>query len=294
MNKYIKSFNIINESIKRDGIILIKGKPKGKNKESLLFATHVNNWAELRPGAMMMFLSDVFYRIIKEGDKLKGVKINWRDEDSLKDALNFKSPGKISVVRNNNKTPYHWKTLNHTNLRDALDSIENNINRSDYILESINSSNSLTEIVVADSLKSIFMDGKNVMLLDWDISTDSLIDSITDYDEKFGNADWEASFDCIYVGRPELDKKLEEANLRRFEITIFFNSDFSYTNWYDSGDEFTPADGSTEIYDISTEITSIMINGEEFRESIDIDRIISKMDDAGLASFISNKHSKFI
>ena len=66
---YIKPFEPINESMKQHGILLIKGKPKGKNKQQMLFATHVNTWAELRPGAMMMFLSDTFYRVIKEGDK---------------------------------------------------------------------------------------------------------------------------------------------------------------------------------------------------------------------------------
>jgi hypothetical protein len=133
MNQYIQSFEALFESMIQHGIVLIKGKPRGKNKEQMLYATHVNNWIELRPGATLLFLSDSFYRIIAEDGRLKGVKIDWRDEDSLKASLNFKSPGKLSVVRNNNKTPYHWKTLKHTNLRDALDAVQYDINSNDYI-----------------------------------------------------------------------------------------------------------------------------------------------------------------
>ena len=132
--KYLIPFDEVFESIQQHGIILIKGKPRGKNGEKRLYATHVNTWVESRPGATRLFISDSFYRIFKDGEKLKGVKIDWQDEDQLRDSLNFKSSGKLSVVVNNNKTPYHWKTLKQTSLRDALDSVEQSIGEPEYLL----------------------------------------------------------------------------------------------------------------------------------------------------------------
>ena len=292
---YIKPFELINESMKQHGIILIKGKPKGKSKEQMLFATHVNTWTELRPGAKMMFLSDIFYRVIKDDDKLKGVKINWRDEDSLKDTLNFKSPGKLSVVLNNNKTPYHWKTLKHTNLRDALDSVEGDISGESFVFESADSLESIEKIVAVDSIDTIFRDGTNVIVLDWDIPTRDFTDNI-ESDERDGSEtiEWEATFDCLYVSRPELDEELKEMGLSRFEVTINFESTVSFHQWYDPGDRDTPPDGNIEITDMNTEISYISVGGIELEEFTDLDKIIDDMDGEDFDSFIKKKHERFI
>jgi len=130
--KHVLRFDQIVESTQRNAIVLIKGKPK-KGKRHL-YAAHVLGSIEIRPGAELMFLSDVFYRIEDSGNRLTGVRIAWENEEALKDSLNLKSPGKISVVKNNNKTPFHWETTRHTHLRDALDSIEGKIDTSDYDL----------------------------------------------------------------------------------------------------------------------------------------------------------------
>lgn len=296
MNLHIKPFELINESMKQHGIILIKGKPKGKNKEQMLFATHVNNWAELRPGAMMMFLSDTFYRVIKDGDKLKGVKINWRDEDSLKDSLNFKAPGKLSVVRNNNKTPYHWKTLKHTNLRDALDAVEGDLISSSFIFESTESIESLNKTVIEDAVDAIFRDGEKVIVLDWDMPDDTyFVDNISSEERTDTETiEWEATFDCLHVGRPELDEALAEMELSRFEVTVYFESKVTFSQWYDPGDYNNPPDGDIEITDIDTSITSITIGGLESSEDFDLDQIISQMDTSDLEDYIKKKHVKFI
>jgi hypothetical protein len=292
---YIKPFEPINESMKQHGIILIKGKPKGKGKEQMLFATHVNTWAEFRPGAKMMFLSDIFYRVIKDDDKLKGVKINWRDEDSLKDALNFKAPGKLSVVLNNNKTPYHWKTLKHTNLRDALDSVEDDLNGSSFVFESTDSLKSIEALVTDDTIDSIFKDGKNVIILDWDIPTDDLTDGI-ESNERYGSetVEWEASFDCLHVGRLELDETLKEMELSRFEVVITFESEFSFQQWYDPGDRDTPPDGDIEITELSTTVSSISVDGIDSEDNFDLVQIVSDMDKSDFESFIKKKHERFI
>jgi ABC-type uncharacterized transport system ATPase subunit len=118
MKKHIKSYSEINESIGRGSVILIKGKPENGKKK--LYAAHVEGHSALPHGGVMLFLADEFYRIKEDDGKLKGVKISYRNDDSLKSALNLKSPGKISIVKNNNKTPLHWKTSKHTSIISAL------------------------------------------------------------------------------------------------------------------------------------------------------------------------------
>lgn len=296
MNQHIRNFSQVNESMKQHGIILIKGKPSGKGREQKLFATHVNSWAEIRPGAVMLFLSDIFYRIIQDGDKLKGVKINWKDEDSLKNVLNFKSPGKLSVVRNNNKTPYHWKTLNQTSLRAALDAVEKDLIKSDYVFESSMSFDEIDEIVAKDTIDALFRDGKNVVILDWTIPEDDYFEQSIESDERRGSEslEWEASFDCLYVGRPELDQDLDEMGIRRFEAILYFNSEVSFTQWYDPGDRDTPPDGDIEIVDVDTEFFNMSIDGHEITHEVGLSDSSLYSSPAELLDVIEKKHVKFI
>jgi hypothetical protein len=288
------SFDSINESMKQQGIVLIKGKPRGKDREQNLFATHVNNWAEVRPGATMLFLSDTFYRVVKEDKKLKGIRINWKDEDSLKDVLNFKSPGKLSVVRNNNKTPYHWKTLKHSNLKDALDAVEEDLLDSSYVFESAGPVSPYS-IVLEDALESIFGDGKNVIVLDWTLPDFDIVDTVEGDDSRgTDTVDWEASFDCLYVGRPELDEALTQEDLRRFELSINFECEFKYSQWYDSGNYDTPPEGEITLEEVSNSVTSVYINGEEVEPSFDIESIVKPMDFEDLENFIKKNHARFI
>lgn len=113
-------------------IILIKG--KAKKGDPFLYACHVKAQIEVRPGATLLILSDTFYRVIKsESSKLKGVLINWKAEADLKAALNFKSDGQLSVVKNHNKTPYHWKTLKHTTITAALTAVEHDLDHVHYL-----------------------------------------------------------------------------------------------------------------------------------------------------------------
>ena len=298
MKEYIRPFGSINESVKQNGIVLIKGKPKGKDREQMLYAAHVNSCAEVRPGAMMMFLSDTFYRIRKDDKKLKGVRINWKDEDSLKAAINSKSPGKLSIVRNNTKTPFHWKTLKHTNISDALNAVEKDIFGDDYLFESADLSQPIENIVVQDALDAIFKDGSNVILLDWQIPNDSLMDAINN-DESGGTeeVEWDATFECVYVGRPELDTKLKEKELRRFEIVIYFTSAIEFTRQYYSGSYDSPPDEDIEITSIETQITSIQLVGStttDFEEDFGLSSIVSEMEDYDLESLVEKRHVKFI
>lgn len=133
MTHVLKFSEMITESLGRGSVLLIKGKPEGD--KSKLFATQIIGVNEIKPGAKMVFLSNEFYRIREnEEGKLVASKINYRTEDSLKGVLNFKSDGKLSVVLNHNKTPWHWKTTKHTMLQPALKDVLDDIRRGDEFI----------------------------------------------------------------------------------------------------------------------------------------------------------------
>jgi hypothetical protein len=134
MKKHIMEyFEVINESFGVGSVILINGKAEDSGKK--LYATHIVGSAELNPGATMLFLSDDFYRIKKDGEKLKAVRIGFSNEAALKSALKVSSAGRISIIKNNNKTPFHWITLKHKVLHTALHAVEEVLNKDNYILE---------------------------------------------------------------------------------------------------------------------------------------------------------------
>jgi hypothetical protein len=281
--KHVRPYAQLNESVPHNGIVLIKGKPKGKNKERMLYAGHVMGSAELKPGATMLFMSDQFYRIIKDGDRLRGVKINWRSEESLKDSLNLKSPGKISLVKNNTKTPYHWKTLKETSISQALDRVRDDLGGSDYLFESVTPSISGSKYLkfLNAAVDSIFGEEKRAVVLSWS-SKDAL--DLVDPDESQVNVEHEALIEFIYTD-PELVRELEEIGAStRGELHLEISSDLSYSSWHDPGDYMNPPDGDTEITDADHTIisSSLSIDGlgdEDFDDS-ELDPISKKIEKA--------------
>ena len=266
--KHVRSYTSINESVPHNGIVLIKGKPRGKNKDRFLYAGHVVGSTELKPGAVMLFMSDQFYRIVKDGDRLKGVKINWRSEESLKDSLNLKSPGKISLVKNNAKTPYHWKTLKETSIAQALDRVREDLGGSDYIFESVSQPvvRSTYAKFVKAAVDSIFGGEKKAVVLSWS-SQDAL--DLIDTDDDRTIADHEASIQFVFVD-PILVKELEEMGAStRGEMYLEISSDLTYSSWYDPGDYANPPEGETEINGADHDILDIAIDNVEQDESFD-------------------------
>lgn len=264
--KHVRSYTQINESVPHNGIVLIKGKPKGKNKEKMLYAGHVIGSSELRPGATMMFMSDQFYRIIKDGDRLKGVKINWRSEESLKDSLNLKSPGKISLVKNNTKTPYHWKTLKETSISQALDRVRDDLGGSDYLFESATSSVGGSKYLkfLRAAVDSIFGEEKKAVVLSW-TAKDAL--DLVDPDESRVNVEHDASIEFIFTD-PDLVRELEEMGAStRGDLYLEISSDLAYSSWYDPGDYMNPPDGETEITDADHDILAASIDNLDEDES---------------------------
>jgi hypothetical protein len=297
MEQYIKSFNQVNESMIQNGVILIKGKPIGRDKKQHLYATYVTGWAEVRPGAIMLFLGDSFYKIIEKDSRLTGIRVQWRDEDSLREAINIKSPGRLSVVRNNNKTPYHWKTLKHTSLRQALNDVEWDILSSGYLLESVSEASPIEKIVADDLLSAIFEEGKNIVVLDWNIPKYDYLENQIESSESRGTEEieWSATFDCLHVGRPELDSKLEELELGRFTAYLTFYSNVSFHQWYDAGNWNTPPEEDIQIEVESTHLESIEFGEFLVDEYSDrFDKAIDLIEPADLSNIVKQKHRKFI
>ena len=178
--KHIKSyFEKINESVRPGSVILIKGAPE--NGKTKIFAAHVKGVHEIKEGAQMLFLSDDFYRIKKEGDQYKSVKISYKSDESLKKVLNLKTPGKISIVKNNNKTPLHWKTLKSMTVSSALSDITGELEDSKYLLESVEVDTvdrdqlwkEYYNLVAQKALNTVFLNDRQLEILDYNILRDS-------------------------------------------------------------------------------------------------------------------------
>jgi hypothetical protein len=269
MTKYIKSYSDINESIGRGSVILIKGKPEGGKKK--LYATHVLGTAEISHGATMLFLSDDFYRIKEDDGKLKAVKISYRSEDSLKSVLNLKSPGKISVVKNNNKTPFHWKTTKHTALHTALKEVESELLGNSYILESANEQdarstmwNEFALLIQKRTANTVFLGNKQIDILDYNIEddVDHKAERQADRDkDSFVKIEWEMTCTVRLRGQ-EFNKYLEyfEYDDRIVEVTFVFESGVEIQTSHDPGDYWTPPYTDTEIF-AETELLDPYVDG---------------------------------
>lgn len=283
MTKYIKLFeDQVNESaMGRGSIVLIKGKPeKGKRK---LFATHIVGFAELKPGAVMLFLADDFYRIREDDGKLKAVKISYRNEDSLKSVLNLKTPGKISVVRNNNKTPLHWKTLKHTSLTSALKEVEQDLIGDDYLFESevaddVALFNEFSNEVSKALLRALEGARGEITITNYEATEDIVnrIEENIDFNEtNRGETEWEA--DYFFLTIDQKFKKYEVLELpSEIVIGFSFSTEASFNYSYDPGDHWTPPSADSEVDEIETELVAMYVEGEEFEQDAELKEMISK------------------
>jgi hypothetical protein len=128
MKKHVTSYFDLNETVGRGSILFVNG----VGLEPKLYATHVLSSASIRGNAKMLFLSNEFYRIVSKDGRLHPIRVNFRNDESLMGALNLKVPGRISIVTNHNKTPYHWKTLKHSSIYSALREIDQELQFENY------------------------------------------------------------------------------------------------------------------------------------------------------------------
>lgn len=124
--KYIKFIHEkelnIQESIGTGSVVLIKGSPNVDGR--YLYVTTINGYTEIKPGVKMVHLNLPIYRVIvKDSGQFYGRKVDYKKEDGLIGTLNTRNPYSISIVLNNNKTPFHWETLKHTDIGSALRSL---------------------------------------------------------------------------------------------------------------------------------------------------------------------------
>ena len=221
----------ITESHGRGSVLLIKGKEeRGQRK---LFATTILGSSEFKPGVMMYFLPNDFYRIVEEGGVFKARKVNYNSEASLKAVLNIKSPDRISIVGNNNKTPLHWKTLKHSHIMSAIKEVESDIRLGDYLLESTElyrdkNWNLLWNAVVKRTLRTVFMGLDEADVIETHVGT-SLSDTIDDARNSgttYGEY-WDIDFRILYKNRDIRHLIAEFGIGQPVDVTIGFASDFT-------------------------------------------------------------------
>lgn len=263
MNKYVKEYSqLINENFQQFGVVLIKGKPQGKGQPVKLFAAHVMSTVEIRPGATMLLLSNIFYRIIQEEGRLKAIKIAYGDDDNLKSALNFKTSGKPSVVKNNNKTPFHWRTLKYTDINQALSTVDRDLLGPDYLFESANTNP--TDQLLTSFLEQFIVSGiKDFVILNYRIPINALENEM---DEESGSATttWDLWLDVLHL--------VEGSETQRLDININFKTDFSWSGSTKWGGYQQPDEIDQSIDEVDTEILDITLESGDLWSELSTDK----------------------
>lgn len=263
MNKYVKEYSqLITENFQQFGVVLIKGKPQGKGQPVKLFAAHVMSTVEIRPGATMLLLSNIFYRIIQENGRLKAIKIAYGDDDNLKSALNFKTSGRPSVVKNNNKTPFHWRTLKYTDINQALSTVDRDLLGPDYLFESANTNP--TDQLLTSFLEQFIISGiKDFVILNYRIPINALENEM---DEESGSATatWDLWLDALLL--------VEGSETQRLDININFKTDFSWSGSTKWGGYQQPDELDQSIDEVDTEILDITLESGDLWSELSTDK----------------------
>ena len=306
MKKYIKDYSQINESIGRGSVVLIKGKPEGGKKK--LYAAHVLGTADISHGATMLFLSDDFYRIKEEDGNLRALKIGYRNEESLKSVLNLKSPGKISIVKNNNKTPFHWKTTKHTHINSALKDIEHELLKDSYIFEELKDPtehddmwNEFSTLVLKRTMNTLFLGKRQIDVLDYSMTEDvgekAMESTESGYGrrESYSKVSWQV--DCtVRLRGAEFQKYLDyfEYTDRESDVNFMLMSLVEINTQHDPGDRWTPPYSESEVGDIETEITESFVDGSDTGGG-DVELLeIMRATDKVIATFLDEDLEKLI
>ncbi len=296
--KHISTYSqVINESLGKGSVILVNG-PK-ENGGRKLYATHIEGYAEVRPGVIMFFLGEEFYRIVRGENGLKKLRVGFSNNDLMRKNIGFNVGmyGRPSVMRNNNKTPYHWKTTKYTNIDDALRAVDQDILRDpEYLLESESNIQSMYyefyQEIVQDILDTLFFGEKKLNLIEFEYPSNVINDYLSAVEEEHGTDEvsWDASITAMLSGE-KYSKYKEALDLgNTVDISIEFNSDVTYTSWYDSGDYYNAPEGDTEINDISTVVGQIWVDGDDASFSSETDvkvdtvnQVIKHMDDEDIS-----------
>jgi hypothetical protein len=299
----------INSAIPRQGsVILIKAKES--NGVTKLFATYVTGGIVLPHGATMLFLENNFFRIVKRDGQMIPVKTSFLGDPQLKKALNLTSPNKIGIVLNNNKTPFHWITLKHTNIRTAIQEIEPALLNSEYLFESALDQANLEEIqnqFCLDIAKSFFREllgqRAGILILEKDISdTDQIINDEAAKEEESGRYDiefdWDAHFKILpYSNKFEPYQQLL-GDTKEVDLDLYFSSYAAVETRLDRGSYWEPPSFDVDVIGISGILSQIFVNGLECQPDDELtdlikSAVVGKIEDDYSFDVVLKKIKKF-
>lgn len=301
MKHITKYVDHINENIGRGSVLFIKGKAEDGGRK--LFATHINGYSEFKPGVTMFFLPQDFYRIKIVDGEVRALRVGLSDP-ALRAVLNIKSPGKVSIVQNNAKTPWHWKSLKHTSIASAVRELEDEIRMGDYILESTDPDkeekfSALYNHVIKEVVKTAFFGErtKDIIFLDYSVerALQSAIEGIAESDTV--KADWEAYFSCLYTGK-EFRETLEELDMgATLDVSLYFTSEAWVKVDHDPGDRDTPPSWDVEISSVETTLDeqSVFLDGTDGNKDSEltallkeVDKVVTELSDDDIASLVKS------
>lgn len=294
----------LTETLTNGAVVLIRGTSPDGSVKPRLFAAKAVGSKEIKPGVTMVFLSPEFYRVIKENGRLKAISLYYRNEDSLRGALNLSSSNEFSIVLNSKKTPFHWKTTQHSNFLAALKEVENDILESEYSLESAEHKrrqeviSRMYQKIAIDTISALFFSQKKVYILSYSMS-DAFDHEIDDTDNSKISA---SSYVESKVISPDSNVRaaLTEFELEQpFEVLLDINTDAIIRVEADPGDYYTAPSFNTEYEIIASSIISIYVDGSEvaLNDSLktkinEINSIIKEMKPKDILKLINSKKAK--
>ena len=297
--KHILKYSELNENVGQGSIVFIKGKADKSGKRKL-FATHILGYSELKPGARMFFLPQDFYRIKIVDGEVKAVKVGLSDA-ALKSTLNINpSSGKISVVQNNAKTPWHWRSLKHTSLASAIRDLEQEIKMGDYLLEQTERAEpadftTLYNHIIKKILSVAVLGEEDPELVFTGFKvSDSLQNKIDDAEESgFVNSEIEIEFTCIYVGQ-EHREMLNEFDMGPIlDASLYLNCEAYLKVYSHPGSYDTPPEWDVEVKSVETTLDDAYLEGANAKADSELQQVwneassrIKEMDEADLESLL--------
>jgi hypothetical protein len=265
----------------RGSVILIKGKPeKGKRR---LYITTIDGFTEFRPGVKMVFLNQDFHRVVMGEQGLRATPVAYRNEPALKSQLNLKSPGRISVVLNNNKTPLHWITTKHLSFTKALNAVQSILLGEDHLFENAESTHDAETKAfnrfVMDTINTLYY-GKNlisVLKFNVDDAETLAVDKASDQELDSVNIEWSISIEAV-PDPSKYSKEIVDLQLdSTFTLDIDFLSDVRLSSEYDPGDHWNPSYEDWTIDATYTEYLEFYIDGSQYDLLPETTELITKI-----------------
>lgn len=258
----------------KGSVILIKGKPEEGRRR--LYITTVDGFSEFRPGVKMIFLNQNFHRVIMEETGLTAVPVAYRNELALKSQLNLKSPGRISLVLNNDKTPLHWITTKHLHFMSALHAVQPILIGENHLFENESSAKYLAQDrLTIDALETLFY-GKNKLVIfsyHVDDAYEIAISNASDDEANTVEIDWTVSVEFM-LDPIKYAKEISALQLdSTFVFDIAFTTGVTISSSHFPGDYENPPESNWEIDEHLNLSSEIWINGNTVKLSPNAERL---------------------